>query len=170
MNFHTFHNIQPATKELLQQGNYILLMHPDKTPPHIAMLCNGLFFSHGVSGTKIAEDFSLFWKYINQKNTPIIFVKTSFNSNITDLKSSFSNLNFGQDKQETCLTPIKSYFNDYQNINKHQLKLIFNLLEAIKEQIEGVYSIHLKLDNDTYSIKAYTLEEVYQRIQNLNHA
>ncbi|MFP5471865.1 MAG: hypothetical protein ACLGGV_09745 [Bacteroidia bacterium] len=170
MSDYTFHNIQPATKELLQQGNYILLMHPDKTPPHIAMLCNGLFFSHGVSGTKIAEDFSVFWKYITQKQTPVLFVKTSFTINANDLKKSFSKFTFDRDKEETCLSPIKLYFNDYQNINSNQVKLIFNLLDTIKEQTEGIYSIHLKLDNNTYSIRVYTLEEVYQRIQQLSHA
>jgi hypothetical protein len=167
MSDYIFHNVQLVTKELLQQGTFIVLMHPDKTPPHIAMLCNGQFFSHGVTGTKVGESVEVFWKYITQKQTPIMFVKTSLNGNAEAMTLAFQNATFAEGSQHTCLSPIKTYLSDNHNINTNQIKLIFNLLDALKTQTEGVYSMNLALDNNTYSIQTYTLESVLNRIQQL---
>jgi hypothetical protein len=65
------------------------------------------------------------------------------------------------------LSPIKTYLSDNHNINTNQIKLIFNLLNTLKTQTEGVYSMNLALDNNTYSIQTYTLESVLNRIQQL---
>ena len=167
MNAYLLEDIQPATKPLLQQGTFIVLMHPDKTPPHIAMLCSGQFFSHGVTGTKAGENFEVFWKYITQKQTPVMFVKTSLNGNTAAMTLAFQNATFAEGSQHTCLSPIKTYLSDNHNINTNQIKLIFNLLNTLKTQTEGVYSMNLALDNNTYSIQTYTLESVLNRIQQL---
>ena len=167
MNGYLFENIQPATKPLLQEGIFIVLMHPDKTPPHIAMLCDGQFFSHGVTGTKIGERVEVFWKYITQKQTPVLLVKTSLNGNTEKLKIAFQKFTFANENQETCLSPINLYLHDNHNFNTNQIKLVFNLLDTLKEQTEAVYSLHLALENGAYSLKTYTLESVLKRIQQL---
>jgi hypothetical protein len=167
MNGYLFENIQPASKELLEKGTFIVLMHPDKTPPHIALLCDGRFFSHGVTGTKLGESVELFWKYITQKQTPVLFVKTSLIGNTEAVKNCFQQFTFEGEKEETCLSPIKLYLSENHKINTNQIKLIFNLLDALKEQTEGVYSKHLPLENGAYSLKTYTLESVLKRIEQL---
>lgn len=152
----------------LEKGTFILIMHPEKTPPHIALLVDGLFYSSGVGGVKNGEALSVFWKLVTVKHTPIIFVNIKEESNKNILNKIFETNYIEENNLTTCLSNVKSYFGESKGIDVSTIALVFDLLDSLKKDIINVYSVNLVLDKDnSFSIKKYTLKDVYERINTL---
>ena len=60
-----FENLQPFVDSQFSSGTYVLLINADKTPPHIAVLDKGIYYSLGVNGLRIVP-FKSFKSYLNK--------------------------------------------------------------------------------------------------------
>jgi len=138
-----------------QTGSYLILTDLHLTPPHCSLLTNNHWFSLNYSECKItpAENF---FKLIQSKNKPAIFLKLNIELNqsvFKDVFSKYPKINFS--KQITCITPIKEIL-ILHSVYISQNGLLFELLEELfsLKRIEKVLAYNFS--ENTYVIKHYS--------------
>jgi len=138
-----------------QIGSYLILTDLQLTPPHCSLLTNNHWFSLSYSECKKtpAENF---FKLIQSKNKPAIFLKINIvlnNSIVQNVFSKYPKINFS--KQITCITPIKEIL-VLHSISISQNGLLFELLEELfsLNKIEKVTAYNFS--EKTYVINHYS--------------
>ena len=67
-------SIQLFEEEQYRLGSYLLVINADKTPPHLALLVSGTFFSLSVDAVK-QEDIKVFKTYLAVKKSLVLALK-----------------------------------------------------------------------------------------------
>ena len=159
-----FKNLQSFQDKQFSKGVYILLINADKTPPHIAVLDNGIYYSLGVNGLRIVP-FNSFKTYLEKRKTKTIFIQLNLKG--LDFESEFSKFDVLNKKASTCLFPLKHTLKQQISFDEQNVKTIFDLMEILNEKqiISSVYERNINATS--FSVKKYNLEDVFLRIKNL---
>ena len=125
-----FENLSRFTDKQFKEGVYILLINADKTPPHIAVLDNGTYYSLGVNGLRIVP-FGSFKSYLNKKKSKAIFIELNLEN--LNFNTEFSKYSILNDSVSTCLFPLKHTLNQSLEFDVKEVKTIFDLMEILNE-------------------------------------
>lgn len=149
--------------KLLDVGDFIVVLHATKVPPHIGFTHNGCFYSAKAHSADISIPLKHLLSIIERKKIPTLFLKVAikdFNSN--SLIELFSRYVEGLSKNQTCLHPINQLMNSGKN---H--KTIHELIDFLERNnlLLSVHGVHLP--QNYQGIPEYGLKEIEQRILNL---
>lgn len=145
-------------------GVYVLLINADKTPPHIAVLDNGTYYSLGVNGLRIVP-YKSFKSYLDKKKSKVIFIELTLEG--LDFDIEFSKYNKLNDKASTCLYPLKYTLKQQLVFDEKTINTIFDLMDVLKEN-DAISSVFERnINANSFTIKQYNLDDVFLRIENL---
>ncbi len=163
-------NIQQLknTKEL-NAGLFLCLIGADKTPPHIALIADGRYYSASVRGVKLGVDYNSLLKILESKKTATLFLQIDELVNQEMLSTVYQNYP-KLTISESCLFPIRDYFK-MNNWKVHNWNFVFDLVnDALKEKkIGAAYHLEMdkRLDNGSFKLKEYTKADIITLIKEL---
>lgn len=169
-------NIKPASSTILSGGVFLVLLNTAKVPPHLGLMANGKWYSLEASGPTINGSISGLLKFISQKNVQTIFiglsiknvlVKNDLNEIITKLILQYPKVDVGI---ATCLTPIKDFCSSVYNLETSNINFVYELIPLLEKNntVTGIYEMNLssKLNNETFKLKKYSLDDIFSSIRN----
>jgi hypothetical protein len=155
------------------QDIFIVILHADKIPPHVGLCLNDHFFSFKISGPEIFSRQLLF-RSIRSKKIPSLFIKLHLPKPKTEVLSLAENIFKSYpsvNENITCLEPIKEWSGKLFSINTSHIQSLHELIPALKRDnhVLETYAYHLPVSADhTYMIRAYGLNEILNRINQLS--
>jgi hypothetical protein len=151
-------------------ATYIVFINALKTPPHIAFIHRNVYYSYGVSGTKIlSKANAVLQKYLNKK-IPLILFELDLeldNEFILQTYNAYSNLKLGA----SCMDPVKEMLTDFIKSNTSTI-FAFNLIQLLTEQskVNQVLSFlctkHLDGKSELY-LSTYSQEDINNCVNEL---
>lgn len=162
-------NIQEF-KSINTTKTYLLILNALRTPPHLAFICNGLFYSLSVFGTDYKIPYETILKTIEIKHTPTLFFELNVPENTeVIIEKTFSNLQ-SIEVEKSCFAPIKKVISHIFNLNT-EANYIFELLPYLFENkhINSIFSKNLILENNTFGLKKYSFEDINMAIKELRN-
>jgi len=123
----------------VKKGIYLVLLHANRVPPHIGMMIDNEYHSLTVKGQEISISGNVLLKNIGLRKIQTLFIKIKkhpvfsnqhLNESFIEQIKLFDKVN---EKGNTCLSPIKLFFEEYYAINKDKVHLVFDLLEELKD-------------------------------------
>ncbi len=166
-----FLNLLPAEKAVLMNDIFLILLHVTKSPPHLLISVNGKTFALSTNGATIDGELLALLHLINKKNIPTIFIRLSLPPLFTmdQLKAEIRKCTLAYPRVDigiaTCLTPINDFCSSIYNIEKKNVKLIFDLLPKLHEQnnINAYYYMNLPsltklINSDKRKINSFELD------------
>lgn len=161
-------------KEYLKDGVFLVLLDALKVPPHLLLVVSGKVFSISTMGPSIDQEFEKYFRMIQKKQMPTIFVQLSLplvftKEMLTDkirlITKSYPRVDIGI---ASCLNPIKDFCNDVYEVDKSRVNLVFDLLDGLKNQEVIVSYHHLNLDKELINgeiiLNKYSVFEVNEAI------
>lgn len=161
-------------KEYLKEGVFLVLLDALKVPPHLLLVVSGKVFSISTLGPSIDQDFEKYFRMIQKRNMPTIFVQLSLPAIFTKemlkdkirlITKSYPRVDIGV---ASCLNPIKDFCNEVYEVDKSRVNLVFDLLDGLKSQQAIVSYHHLFLDeelkNGQMTLDKYSVFEVNEAI------
>ncbi len=165
------HNVEPVKREELQTGTWLMLLYADKIPPHLALLADGKYYSLTANEVQIGLDIEPFWRTIQSKSIPSIFVQIESVPNAELLAAEFSAYQTAVPGSITCLNPIRNYLNRLHQLPVYDVEFVFHLVDRLEEYDMLLASRHVhlrdKLSGGSYQLMKYTVEEIFERIAQL---
>lgn len=160
----------------INQGLYLFLYRATRIPPHIGLIFNGKIYDITLVGSNVGIDANDFINNILKKYTKTLFIQLK-KPNIADeeIISILENevRKFHQvTENNTCLSPIKTAFEQLFDIPLIEVHYIFDLIPLleIKNLITNVY--HLNMERDLKSafaiLQRYDQQTINQSITALN--
>lgn len=164
----TIYNIKPFQK-FDSDKTYLLLIKVNQTPPHIAIVQNGGYYSYSTHGVKIHSDINAFLSVLNKKQTPSIVIELNTEISSVSIKDYYINLN-SLNENQSCLVPIKKWLVDFNNIFSHT-NFIFDMIPILEglNLISNIYNInaqHLILENNSFVLSKYNQNDINKAINN----
>lgn len=146
-------NVQPATQEELSSGEFIAILHAVRTPPHIGMIIEGVFYDISVRGKLIEPNLGGLLRNIHRRRLESLFIKidsTPDKDRFIQIMDSME----GVSETTTCLAPIKQYY------GVHDASFVFELLPQLA--IQGGYQLNMEevMDGTDFTLNRYTAEEL----------
>lgn len=174
MSFYIIPHIRKLDKEKLNSGIFLLVINADKQPPHLAICLNGKIFSLTTKGRQIGDPIEVFIRTINRNIIKSIFIEITPSVDFTAEKiiQMVETILLQYEKVEygkiTCLTPIKTLFNNVYSVDTGKVNYIFDLLPQLylMKLINSVYHLNLEneLKGEDYFFKTYTMKDINSRI------
>ena len=154
---------------ILENGFYLCLIATDKTPPHIALIANGKYYSTSVRGVKLGVDYMTLIKIIEQKKTPTLFIQLNIIPNFIMLNKTYANYP-KLTENESCLFPIRDYFQKEEITNEHW-SFVFNAVDDLlaKGIVLKSYELNMSdlIEENLFQLKEYTKEDIIALIKEL---
>lgn len=118
----------------LSKQVWIVILHYNRIPPHIGLMIDGQYNSLTIKGRETNIDFKVLLKTITQKKIEACFIQlqkqpvfsTQFQLEI--LQHYINQYDFVKQNYATCLSPIKSFLNEFYGIEIIKEELFFELL------------------------------------------
>lgn len=150
----------------LKKGLFILIINIKKIPPHIALICNGKYYSLTINGADIKEDY-LFLSKIKKKKIPTIFIELKTEGLFFNNLENFYNNKIIELGKNTCLYPVKKIISLYYKLNLDNINYVYQLIDILKKNdyINAIYSINYPYDN--FKFTKYTFDEINAYISKL---
>jgi hypothetical protein len=154
---------------VLENGFYLCLIATDKTPPHIALIANGKYYSTSVRGVKLGVDYKTLIKIIVQKKTPTLFIQLDFKPNFIALNNAY--VNYPKlTESESCLFPIRDYFQKERLTNEHW-SFVFNAVDDLltKKKVQKSYELYMAtlIEENSFKLAEYTKDDIIALIKEL---
>ena len=139
MSSNAIHILKEYKPADMTKGNYLVLLHADKIPPHIGLLIDNTFHSLTVKGQELNIKGNVLLKNISLRKICTVFIKIKkhpvfsnnhLNEAFIEQVKQFDKVN---DDNNTCLSPIRLFFDEFYAIPQEQVKLVFDLLDALKK-------------------------------------
>ncbi|MEO6883163.1 MAG: hypothetical protein ABI199_03960 [Bacteroidia bacterium] len=168
----------PATENFFLNDVFLVIINATKIPPHLALALNGKLFSLSVKGISMDGEIGSFIKLIHQKRIETLFVKLTVPTLFTmeQLREEIKKCLLVHPKVDvenaTCLTPIKDFCGSIYQLETKKINFVFDLLPELEKQkkIQNTYHFNLEkhLVNNTFTLKKYTMHDIYESIQSAN--
>jgi hypothetical protein len=167
-------NIEPLSVNRLFNESFIVILHTDRTPPHLAMIMDGKFYSLNVDGKQVGYSVINFLRNISIRKIQTLFVEIKQRGMpgvplIEEVLQSYDKVSLGQ---TTCLTPLKDYFYSSHKINTSSANYIFELLPIISGEGATGNTYHLNMDQvltgGRFDLKKYSMDDINRRIKHLS--
>ncbi|MHB8259408.1 MAG: hypothetical protein ACYDCN_02525 [Bacteroidia bacterium] len=170
---YAIHIHKECKPDAIKKGLYLVLTHANYIPPHVGLLIDTHYHSLGIGGQELNIKRAILLRTISMRKIHTIFIQLKkhpvFSSNhlnetfIEQVKL-FDEVN---EHGNTCLSPIRLFFEEFYAIPKERIKLVFDLLTSLKENdfMETTYGINLgKLKENTFYLQTYDETELKKRI------
>ncbi len=160
-----------SSESIFNKGFYLWILKVDRIPPHLILSYKGKYYNLSVHGKFVGQSIESLLKTINQKKikTLVLSLKDFENlqSNITESYNKFERV---EAPGITCLSPIKELFQVYAYPDS--ISTIHDLIPLLQKNnvVTSNYGINLELNkNDkSFELPFYTIQDVYQCIDELN--
>lgn len=139
------------------RGTFIILIHPERIPPHLGIISNRSYYSIHVDGPKVGLPSTFISKLIS-KGLPILLFKT-IELLESDIKAVIQESSLIEGN--TCLKPLKELHNDKTSETIH---------EFISKNIHQVQdTIGINISTKEVVIPAYSKEDILNYISSLKN-
>jgi|GEM_PF-1270253 len=165
--------------EKLYSGLWLALVATHETPPHIALISDGNYYSLSARKVDIGTPVERFIHTIERKHIPTIFIRIENNNVIVKnkaisatqiLQNTYGNLQPLKNIETTCLSPIKQTFAAFYSSQFLQVNYVFELL-AIAEQHgllkECVSLFNGDCNSNLITLPKYTMEQIRNKIHEI---
>jgi hypothetical protein len=158
----------------IKRGIYLVLQHANRIPPHIGIMIDNEYHSLTVKGQEISVSGNALLKNIGLRKIPTIFVKIKkhpvfsnqhLNESFIEQMKQFDKVNADGN---TCLSPIKLFFDEFYAIKKENVQLIFDLLDGLKENdfIDETCGMNLgEINQNIFYLQPYNASDLKLRIE-----
>ncbi len=145
------------------QGFKLILLYPNKVPPHIFVVSEGKFFDLKYNKSSIG-DFQEIEQGLIAKGIPILYIHTDYKIDTLGFEDHFKNYK-SLTKNLTCLSPIKDY------LDWNEVRTVFDFIRRLELNKNNIdYTVYnIETGNKSYEIKEYTEKEIKSYIQRLKN-
>lgn len=160
-----------SSDEILYSGLWLLLVGIHETPPHIALVYDGKYYSLSALKVNNGTPLERFIHIIKRKHIPTLFLRIENNNIITTkLQTIYNGLKPLKNTQTTCLSPVKQFFAASYSRQFSGINYVFELL-AIAEQ-QGLLKECVSLFNtqsnlNLITLPKYTVEQIRNKIHEI---
>ena len=157
----------------VKKGVYLVLLHANAVPPHIGLLIDNTYHSLTVKGQELNINGNVLLKNISLRKICAVFIKLKkhpvfsvghINETFIEQVKLFDKVN---QSGNTCLSPIRLFFEEFYAIPKEHIKLIFDLLDHLKanEFIDKSYGTNLgALKEHIFYLQTYNEADLKDQI------
>jgi hypothetical protein len=163
--------IKKANESLFDKGTHLVLFYVNKTPPHLAIISDGKYFSITVKGDQIGEEVIPIFQLIQRKRIPTLFVSLRESVAPEFLLESFRETSLNK-LGTTCIEPISRSFRLQfsDGVDYTSVQTFFDLYELLKQtnRIQSISQYFLS-ENQLcdFTLSRYNKEDVVQFVQEL---
>jgi hypothetical protein len=155
------------------KGIYLVLVHAKRIPPHIGLMIDGNYHSLAIKGQEVNVAGNALLKNIGLRKIPTLFIKIKkhpvfsndhLNERFIDQVKQFDKVNA---EGNTCLAPVKLFFEEFYAIDKNEVRLIFDLLDRLKENdfIEETSGMNLgEMYQNIFYLQPYNEADLQKQI------
>ncbi len=169
--------LKHGSVEELHRGLWLAIIEVGEIPPHIALICEGLYYSVSVKKTDAGSSFASFLKAIGRRSKPSLFVKikptvSSSDKSIASFFEKYPPLNTVHENANeapvTCLNPIRDFFANAYSEKYKRASFVFELLALAQQDgfIERCAGIYIEQKREIILPK-YTHSEIREKINSL---
>ncbi|PCJ88437.1 MAG: hypothetical protein COA57_03420 [Flavobacteriales bacterium] len=179
MSEYILNNIQKAQNGILFSDVFLVILYPNRIPPHLAVSVNGKLFSLDVKGPSLNKDLNVLLRSIQKNQWECLLVQLKMPELFTleDLRREISKITAAYPAVQaggvTCLAPIKDFCNSIYQTETSNVNFIFDLLPKLEQQ--GILNdcYHLNMDRyfilgNRFELKTYSMFEINETIHSLN--
>ncbi|MBS1648010.1 MAG: hypothetical protein JST67_11780 [Bacteroidetes bacterium] len=157
----------------LKNGIYLVLLHANYSPPHIGLLIENYYHSLTIKGQELNIKSDVFLKNIALRKIGTAFIKIKKHPVFSNqhLQEAFAEQVKLFDKVNgdvnTCLSPVRLFFEDFYALKKERITLIFDLLKILEENsfIEKTTCTHLIIpDKNILYLDIYNTTHLKEKI------
>ncbi len=173
----------------LDKGLWIVLAGVNETPPHIALISDGKYYSVSTKKVDNESPAEIFIQALNRKKIPALFIGIKTGSNVIIRNETRPNGSSGRailpnllfeiykDLQplgvhnETCLSPIKEVFKQYFSPEFTEVNYVFELLALAEKKglLENCISLNCVTPNsNVITLPKYSMAQIRNRINQLS--
>lgn len=153
------------------KGLFIAVVHATRIPPHIGIIANEKYHSLSVKGQNINTPVNSLIKTSVVRKIPTLFIRIKPHPTFSEVYlgehfitnvQQFKRVDAGV---ATCLTPIRSFFEEVYYLSMKDVNYLYELLPALdsKGLIESITS--LNIDEKNYQLPFYTNNEINAGIE-----
>ncbi len=163
----------------LKKHLWIVLLHANRTPPHVGLIINGNYNSLTLKGHELDVDLEALLKTISLKKIESVFIKLvphpvfSFDYQLQILKEYIKQFQKVKPNEATCLSPIKLFFQEFYALQLNTDELLFEMIERLEANnyLEYTQSLNFNLPLNAIELPFYTSEQLQEIIikQQLPH-
>lgn len=163
----------------LKKQLWIVLLHANRTPPHVGLIINGSYNSLTLKGHELDVDLETLLKTISLKKIESVFIKLvphpvfSFDYQLQIFKEYIKQFQKVKPNTATCLSPIKLFFQEFYALQLNENELLYELIERLKENnyLEYAQSLSFNLPLNAIELPFYSTAQLYEIItkQQLPH-
>lgn len=149
----------------LGKGLFLCVLHANKIPPHLGLICDGLFYSSKANGKDEGVPINHVLQIIRKQNITVLFFE--LNKKLvspSDVASHFESVPTNIGENMTCLTPIKELLDAPKSVEH-----IGDLMNYLEHSHLVLARITLHLPKQFSGIPYYTLVDINKRIESLKH-
>jgi hypothetical protein len=175
----SFNATSLSSDGILHSGLWLALIAVHETPPHIALISDGKYYSLSTRKVDNGTPWERFINTLERKKVSTLFVYLKSDNVIARNKAISINLllhNIYKDLQPlknietTCLSPIKQFFTTYYSTQFSSINYVFELL-AIAEQ-QGLLKECVSLfcddsNSNRITLPKYTMEQIRNKIHEI---
>ena len=162
----------------LNTGLWLVLVGINETPPHIALISEGRYYSQSTRKVDNGTPLERFLNAIERKKTPTVFVNIApqpHPDNYRNLENDpgifFQALSPLSNTENTCLSPIKAFFTANYSTGFRNVNYVFELLALAdkKNLLNKNIALFCKYsDANIITLPKYTATEIRNKIQELS--
>jgi hypothetical protein len=153
-------SLELGSSEILQKGIFLWIWQPEKTPPHIGISTDGVYFSLQFEKMQFELSVQNLFEIIERKQTSIMWLKIQVeNQNIRDIFLNYVSCSLNNC---SCIQPILDVF----SIRKKDA-ILPDLLESLESKGIVGKLFHSYLPKKFTQINSYTREDVMEHLLNL---
>ena len=169
----TIHITKEFEPNEMKKGVYLVLLNANQIPPHLGLLIDNMYHSLTIKGQELNINVNVLLKNIALRKMAAIFIKlkkhpvfsTNFMSEtfIEQVKL-FDKVN---EDANTCMSPVRLFFEEFYAIPKENVKLIFDLLYALKENdfVDSVYGTNIETKENIFYLQTYNQADLKNQIK-----
>lgn len=157
----------------ISKGNWLVVLHASRIPPHIGVLIDGNYNSLTIKGHELNVSIQALLKTIQQKKIEVLFVQLkhhpvfSFDYQIEVCQYFIKQYKQVKQNEATCLNPVKQYLQEFYAVPLLKDELFYELMDRLIQNnyIENIYGINLNLSNQEFFLPIYSHEELQEVIK-----
>ena len=172
MSSNAIHITKEYTADKIKKGVYLILLNANQVPPHIGLLIDNTYHSLTIKGQELNINGNVLLKNISLRKISTVFIKlkkhpvfsTNFmNETFMEQVKLFDKVN---DDTNTCMSPIRLFFEEFYAIPKENIKLIFDLLAALNENdfIDSSCGTNIEMKGNIFYLQTYNEADLKKQI------
>ena len=168
------------SEEQLKNGLWLTLVGINETPPHIAFISNGSYYSLSARKVDCGSSLSRFLNVLERRYIPILFVHILTDKVIAGneaisvnllVEKIYKDLYPLENTENTCLSPIKALFSEYYSDEFSNVNYVFELLALAEKKglIKECASLFCgDANSNIVTLPKYTMAQIKNKIQEIS--